>query len=158
MKPIICAALIAGLAISSPAMAHTKQSATHRTDPSIVCLIGVVDKNSVKRFTDLIAESMDKVIELKIAVTQSTNGEERYYVSVSGERLEISGGDPMDSPFEVLINGPTGTTMDMLAVDGFYLVKSGGMHAAGALSWGLTPVDEASIRLNPSIHIVRKKF
>lgn len=46
----------------------------------------------------------------------------------------------------------------MLTVDGFYLIKSGGMHAAGAVSVGAEPVSEASLRLNPNVRLVMRQF
>lgn len=117
---------------------------------------GHIDENTFEKFTDIISFNTDKIIELKLTVERSRKDQERYYVGVGESQLTISGGDPMDSPREVVINGPAGTTADMLTVDGFYLVKSGGMHAAGALSWGLVPVDEAVIRLNPKVSILKR--
>jgi hypothetical protein len=98
------------------------------------------------------------VIGLDITVDRTEAADGTYNASLSEGRLIISSGDPLNAPEELVVNGSVGTTWDMWRIDGFYLIKSGGMHAAGALSWGAEPVDEAAIRLNPNLHIIRRPF
>ena len=127
---------------------------------TIVIYEGLVDGKSAERFTNLISANTDKIIGLKIAVEKSTDADKRYYSDVSEDQLNVTSGDPTDAPVEVLINGGLGTTMAgaFYTADGFYLIKSGGSHAAGAVSFGAEPVSEASIRLNARIRLVRRRF
>jgi len=83
-----------------------------------------------------------------------------YYAASNDGHFTISAGNPMDGSSELLVNGPVGTTTAgaFYTVDGFYLIKSGGSHAAGAISYGAMPVDEASIKLNPRVVIIHKQF
>lgn len=157
---IWAAAALALVVCSGATQATPAQKAVHHPAGTVtlVSYSGTVDAQTFDKFTDVISASTDKVIELKLLVERSAKDQDRYYVGVGDGELSISGGDPMDHPCEVLIHGPIGTTADMLTIDGFYLVKNGGMHAAGALSWGLVPVDEATVRLNPKIRIVKKEF
>jgi hypothetical protein len=144
------------------AQAAAPKKAIHRpvlsSAVTLLSYSGEINAQAFDKFTEIISANTDKVIELKVTVERSKKSQDRYYVSLGDDQLTISGGDPMDSPREVVINGPVGTTVDMLKIDGFYLVKDGGMHAAGALSWGLVPVDEATIRLNPKIRIAKREF
>jgi hypothetical protein len=117
---------------------------------------GVVDGKSAERFLDLIGKSEDQIIGLKVQA--DTIETPLYSVIVDGEQLVITAGDPLDAPREVVVNGDTGSSLAYHLIDGFYLIKFGGSHAAGALSWGAIPVDEAKIRLDPNIRIVRKQF
>ena len=102
----------------------------------------------------------DKVIGLKLTVAKSKDSDKRFYSDLSGNQLNITSGDPSDGSMEVVINKGLGKTMAGMfyTVDGFYLIKSGGSHAGGALSYGALPVDEATIRLNPKIRLISRKF
>lgn len=148
------------LVLSGAPAAVAKAPVRHSTARSVTVVIyeGIVDAKSAQRFVNLISENTDKVIGLKLVVEPSREGEERYFVSRGDDDLTITVGDPFDGPVELVINGPTGRTMAMHTVDGFYLIKSGGMHTAGAISFGARPADEAKIRLNPNIRIVTRKF
>lgn len=119
-----------------------------------------MDAKSAERLTDLISANTDKVIGLKLSVEKSTDSDKRYYSSLSDNQLNITSGDPMDAPVEVIINDGVGTTTAgaFYTADGFYLIKSGGTHAAGAVSFGALPVSEATIRLNPHINLITKHF
>jgi hypothetical protein len=66
----------------------------------------------------------------------------------------------LDGPVEVIINRGVGTTAAgaFYTADGFYLIKSGGSHAAGAMSFGAMPINEATIRLNPRIRLIMRPF
>ncbi|THD35724.1 MAG: hypothetical protein E7773_10275 [Sphingomonas sp.] len=123
---------------------------------TVIVYTGVVSATNAERFTDLVAANTDKIIGLKITVERSRDTDKRYFTSRDGNQLNITSGDPMNAPVEVLINSGLGTTMDMDTADGFYLIKSGGMHAAGALSFGTEAVNESQLRLNPRVRIVTK--
>ena len=154
--------LLAALAIS----AHSSQASPVRTRlkvnsvQEIVIYTGLVDANSAKRLTAIVANNTDKVIGLKLTVAKSKDSDKRFYSDLSGNQLNITSGDPSDGSMEVVINKVLGKTMAGMfyTVDGFYLIKSGGSHAGGALSYGALPVDEATIRLNPKIRLISRKF
>lgn len=127
---------------------------------SIVIYDGLVDAKSAKRLMDLALANIDKVIGLKLTVVVSKRSDKRYFSETDDGRLVIATGDFADAPIELVVNGNIGTTAAgaFYTVDGFYLIKSGGSHAAGAVSYGALPVDEATIRLNPGIKLVTKKL
>lgn len=128
----------------------------HSAQRTILLYEGVVDGKSAERFLDLISKNEDKIIGLKVQT--DTVDTPRYSTIIDGDQLVITAGDPLDAPREIVVNGPTSRSLTAYLVDGFYLIKFGGSHAAGALSWGAIPVDEAKIRLDPKIRIVRKSF
>jgi hypothetical protein len=130
----------------------------HVSARTVTVYEGMVDAKSAARLFQIVERSRDKVIGLKITVDNAEPGNDRYDAGMDENRLIISSGDPMNAPVELVVSGPIGTTWNMHAVDGFYLIKFGGMHAAGAMSWGAEPVDEAKIRLNPSVRIVTEPF
>lgn len=144
-------------AVSSTQVAARHRAMHHRFSATINSYRGVVDQKSFDRFDDLMWHNLDKVIELKVQIEHIKDGT-GFTADVSDGRLIISAPDKDGRDMEVVVNGPVGSTMDMLALDGFYLVKNGGMHAAGALSVGLNPVPEASIRLAPHIRIINHEF
>ena len=154
--------LLAALAISAHSLQASPVRTPQRVTPvqEIVIYTGLVDASSAKRLTAIIANNTDKVIGLKLSVAKSKDSDKRYYSDLSGNRLNITSGDPSDGSMEVIINSGLGTTMAgiFFTVDGFYLIKSGGSHAGGALSYGALPVDEATIRLNPKIRLISRQF
>lgn len=156
-KMTVCAAFVF-LVPANPLVTQAKSPPARSAVRIITVYKGVVDAKSVDRFLSTMSGKTDKIIGLKIAVERSRDSDSQYYVGRSDGRLVISGGDPMDSPKELVVNGPTGTTMDLFTVDGFYLIKSGGMHAGGALSYGAIPVDEATLRLRNGIRFVERPF
>ena len=134
-----------------------------RAQPSIRTIViytGVVDARSAERLTNIVSANTDKIIGLKLTVATSSDRDDRYYSSLDGEQLNITAGNPTDAPVEVIINDGVGTTAAgaFYTADGFYLIKSGGSHAAGALSFGAQIVKESSIRLNPRIRLITKPF
>jgi hypothetical protein len=157
MVPIARTSLAVTLLFTSmlpwPAKAPAQNAST-----TIVVYTGHVDAQSAERFLGLISGSRDSVIGLDVTVQPSDDADTRYASGRDGSRLVISSGDPLNAPQEVVINGPVAQTWDMWRVDGFYLIKFGGMHAAGAMSWGALPVDEAALRLNPAIRVIRRPF
>ena len=154
--------LLAALTIST----HSSQARSVRPRQAvasareIVIYSGLVDEKSAERLTAIIANNTDKVIGLKISVAKSKDSDKNYYSDLADGQLNITSGDPSDSPMEVIISGGLGTTMAGLffTADGFYLIKSGGSHAGGALSYGAVPVDEATIRLNSKIRLITRHF
>lgn len=155
MRRTAIAVMLAFSSVAPAPAAVQHKAARHRFAAVVNSYSGAVNKASFDRFDDVMWKNVDKVIELKVQF-ESKDGS-GFTAYASNDRLVLSGKrDGRDS--EVVVDGPVGTTMDMFALDGFYLVKNGGMHAQGALSIGLVPVPEASIRLNPHIRIIRHQF
>jgi hypothetical protein len=76
-------------------------------------------------------------------------------LAVSGsenQRLIIYKRD--NTEVELVINGGVHWQHGGWNVDGFYLVKPGGLHQ-GISSFGLMQTDEAAVRLNPAVRFVR---
>jgi hypothetical protein len=152
----LAAVSVAGtVAYMTPLATHDDERPAIKT---VVLYSGVVDAKSAQHFMDTIYQNEDAVIGLQLGVVKSDPSNDRYFVIVDDGKLNIAVGDPMNAPQEVLINGGLGSSHDLYLVDGFYLIKNGGQHAAGALSVGAMPVDEATLRLNPYIRIVKKSF
>lgn len=152
---------LVGIGVASAATIGAFQTAAEAElarRQTLVIYTGTVDAGSAERLLDLIGDSTDKIIGLKLIVERSKESDERYFTNLHEGRLNITEGDPLAGPRELIVNGGIGTTWDMWTVDGFYLIKSGGMHAAGALSYGAVPVDEADIRLNANTRLVEREF
>jgi hypothetical protein len=145
---------------ASPAYGQEIGSDTFNPTEAVDVILyeGLVDSASAERFVEAITQAQDTVIGLNVSVEPSGENDDRYYASLSDGRLVVTSGDPLNAPQEIVVNGDIGRSWDMWRVDGFYLIKFGGMHAAGAMSWGALPVDEASLRLNPNVRIVRRPF
>lgn len=158
-RPTLWLSVVA-LALMPMQTVSAKASRAHSAGQTIVIYTGTVDASSAERLTTLIEGNIDKIIGLKLAVVESRDSDARYYSALSDNQLNITSGDPMDAPTEVVINGGIGTTGAgaFYTVDGFYLIKSGGSHAGGAVSVGAVPVNEATIRLNPRIRLITKPF
>ena len=81
-----------------------------------------------------------------------------YLADADGPQFVISKSDlQRGNGIEVVTNGTVGRDAGMFTLDGIYIVKAGGMHQ-GIASFGLQPVDEATVRLNPSVKIVERPF
>ena len=148
------------LTLSGAAGLSAKARPAKSSIRTIIIYTGMVDARSAERLTAIVSANTDKIIGLKLTVAQSTDRDDRFYSSLEGEQLNITSGDPMDAPVEVIISDGVGTTTAgaFYTADGFYLIKSGGSHAAGALSFGAQIVNEASIRLNPRIRLIKRPF
>lgn len=128
----------------------------------VVMYTGEVNVNTAANFTNTISNNLDKVIGLKVYVDPGKDADlERnaYLVGYDHEQFSVWKGKPGESGggIEVVRNGLIDRTMGFYVIDGFYIVKSGGLHQ-GTLSYGLQPVDEAVVRLNPAVKVVQRPF
>lgn len=147
------------LCMAAAGVAGAKASAHHggvTAQKVIVLYDGSVDASTSDRLLDLISKSEDQIIGLKLWV--DTNETKRFSAMMDQNQLIITTGDPLDAPRELVVNGDIERSMSGWLIDGFYLMKFGGSHAAGALSWGAIPVDEAKVRFDRGLRIVRKPF
>lgn len=115
----------------------------------ITVLKGEVDDANLQRVSSLIADANDSVIGLKLRF--NTPGNDQWSVAVQDD----DSGYIFDGEIELNVSGGAFWVNGALSLDGFWLVKYGGMHQ-GILSFGLQPVDEAQIRLNTGIRLVEQ--
>lgn len=118
--------------------------------PAIIRLVGAIAQDNSASFANTISENEDKIIGIKVSVEPGeTDG---YLVNKGDDYLGITAGE-----FELVVQSGYRWEHGGYVVDGFYLVKGGGMHQ-GIISYGLEPVDEGTLRANPSVRIVDKNF
>ncbi len=146
-----CTAL---LALAAPACAPTPADAAARASRTLLRMTGTVTPDNAAAFTAFVAKHQDKVIGLQVRVTPGTPSDfkARHYMAEITDRLFVvfkrgdnEGGIEIVAPKAeaVWLHGD-------YVLDGFYVVKSGGMHQ-GTLSYGLQKTDEGVIRANPDV-------
>lgn len=120
-----------------------------KDERTITVLRGEVDDVNLQQVSSLIADANDNVIGLKLRFNPPQN--DRWSVEIQDE----GGGYVFDGEIELNVSGGACWVNGALSLDGFWLVKYGGMHQ-GILSFGLQRVDEAQIRLNTGIRLVER--
>lgn len=130
-------------------MSHSAPPARH-----IRRLTGQLTNENYALLERVVFDELDYVIGLDLMIQETPDRQPagRMVACCSDRRMTLykvdgSGGS------EIIINGGLSRQWAMWRADGFYLVKSGGMQQ-GICSIGLTPTDEALIRLNPAIKII----
>lgn len=123
--------------------------ATATDGRTITVLSGEVDDANLQRVCLLIADAKDQVIGLKLRFNPPVT--DRWSVEIQS----VGDGYIFDGEIELIVSGGANWINGALALDGFWLVKYGGMHQ-GVLSFGLHPVDEAQIRLNIGVRLAHK--
>jgi hypothetical protein len=121
-----------------------------------------VNARTADRFLQLVSRNVDKVIGLKVYVDPNTDEQferDGYLALYSENQLSVSKGPPGigGGGIEVVKNGLIDRTMGFYVIDGFFIVKGGGVHQ-GVASFGLQPVDEAAVRLNPAVKLIERPF
>lgn len=159
MRNFFAAAAIIAM-IASP-VSSTPNKRVAPSERNIVTYTGEVNAGSAERFNNLISENVDKVIGLQVLVDPSSSTDfdnHGYLANVLDGQMVISKTDPVQGGgTEVVTNAPVQWMMGGLSIDGFFVVKPGGLNQ-GIASFGLQPVDEAAVRLNPAVKIVNKPF
>lgn len=155
-------AVKAALLTSSSGEAQKRKPAQRPSARIVIVYTGEVNARTADRFLTTVSRNVDKVIGVKILVEPSRDGElERtgYLALFTDDQLGISMTDPkgLKGGVEVVKNGPVQRMMGEYSVDGMFLVKPGGLNQ-GVASFGLKPVDEATVRLNPAVRIVERPF
>jgi len=106
------------------------------------------------KFIEVISSHTDQIVGLKLRVEKESSEVERatgFSARESDEGyLLISYYVTGEEGYEVLINDGYNWQHGGWDVDGFYIVKPGGSHQ-GQSSFGLVPVDDAQVRLNPAV-------
>jgi hypothetical protein len=160
-KSIAWALALTAFSTSSAAAPHRAHMAASR---NVVTYTGQINVRTADRFLQLVSRNLDKVIGLKVFVDPSTGAqfEKSGYLALydeNGRQLSVSKGPPggLEGGIEVVKNGLIDRTMGFYVIDGFFIVKSGGVHQ-GVVSYGLQPVDEAAVRLNPAVKLTERPF
>lgn len=114
---------------------------------------GNVALTTVDAFSNAIDERLDNVIGLKVRIEPPSPAELRggYYADADEGYLNVGlSAGVGEGGYEIIIREGFRWEHGGWVVDGFYLVKSGGMHQ-GIISYGLDRVDEATARLNSAV-------
>ena len=120
--------------------------------PPVQRLVGNIGPANAVRALAMIADNQDKIIGLQIGVAGGSDEQfAKFGYLVSNDEPDyflVSAGK--DGGYEVLVKNGYRWEHGGYVIDGFYLVKSGGMHQ-GTLSYGLEPVSEADVRLRRTV-------
>jgi hypothetical protein len=159
-------ARLAAFALATVVVGSTSMAAPVHRHPAaarvVVMYTGEVNVNTAAKFTTTVSNNLDKVIGLKVYVDPGNDADlekNAYLVGYDNNQFSVWKGKPGESGggIEVVRNGLIDRTMGFYVIDGFYIVKSGGLHQ-GTLSYGLQPVDEGVVRLNPAVKVVQRPF
>lgn len=124
----------------------------------IPVITGAPNFQNANRFIGAVSSRTDQIVGLKLRVEKNSSEVESatgFSARQSDEGYLLISYYVEGEGYEVLINGGYGWQNGGWDVDGFYIVKPGGSHQ-GQASFGLRPVDDAQVRLNPAVrfHIV----
>lgn len=151
------AALVFGAALTClaiPTVAPLTVEAAGRPRLTLLRMTGTVTADNAASFTEFVAKHQDKVIGLQVHVTPGTQADftAKHYMAQTDDRLFVifKRGDNNGGIEVVAPKGEAGWLHGDYVLDGFYVVKSGGMHQ-GTLSYGLEKTDEGAIRANPDV-------
>lgn len=162
LRTLLPAAAALLLAASTAALAQ-EPAATLR----IPKLTGnVVEANAFATF-GAIAEREDSIIGLKLWVDPSAVDapEPQIYIvappTAEGNAFTLFARDAADETSGIELVLPQAEDVMWMhgshVIDGFFLVKSGGMNQ-GILSYALKPVDEAAVLLSPKALVVEERI
>ena len=133
-------------------------------------LTGTITGANGDEFLHEVAAHLDNVVGIKVGLHghkgQDMSKPSLYADDDGGDQLVIYvrpgvlPGKDYPEPSETELVIPKGSYRwehGGFIVDGFFLVKSGGIHQ-GTASFGLEPADEAAIRSNPGIRVADRAF
>lgn len=157
MKALVGLALGAALAcIAVSAVGSPAAEAADCARLTLLRMTGTVTADNAAAFTEFVAKHQDKVIGLQVRIAPGTPTDftAKHYLAEVDERLFVvfkRGAD--EGGIEVVApKDEAGWLHGEYVLDGFYVVKSGGMHQ-GTLSYGLEKTDEGIIRTNPNVTV-----
>lgn len=149
----------ASVFMTTTADARRPKSVVRPAVRTVIVYTGEVNDQTVDRFLTAISNNVDKVIGVRVVVYPGegeADSRSGYYSSYDDEQLVISQ-TGLDGGIEVVKNGPSDRVMGGYGIDGMFIVKPGGTHQ-GVSSFGLISVDEAAVRLNPTVRVVERSF
>jgi hypothetical protein len=128
--------------MSTPALRHVR------------VLEGSITAENFDRVAEIVMDELHDVIGLQLRqeVWPDDTDPPLQVYSMDTGRLVIFKRDGTE--VELVINGGIAWQHGGWNIDGFYMVKPGGTHQ-GVSSFGLIQTDEAAVRLNPAIRLVR---
>ncbi len=108
-------------------------------------LVGAVTAGNADRYTTFISDRLDQVVALRLRVTPGTVPDfkaSNYLAEVSGDLFMVfKRSSATDGGIEVVLpKGEARLVGGAYVIDGFFVVRSGGMHQ-GTLSYGLERID-----------------
>ncbi|MEJ2818507.1 DUF2939 domain-containing protein [Caulobacter sp. CCG-8] len=116
-------------------------------------LSGEVDAAHAEAFLSKVADHLDGIVGVQVWIEPSEGPEATYQVGQDDDRLVIS-----NETYELLApKGAWRWEHGRYVVDGFFLVKNGGVHQ-GVSSLGLEAVSESAVRLKPNLTVVDAGF
>ena len=141
--------------ISSPAQARPVPKKT------IYKYVGTVNSANANYFMSRVADNVDKIIGIQIAVDRGDSdvpggGDSSYlvYQDQKSGQFSASKTDADGGGIELVVPAIEANFQHGdYVIDGFYMVKAGGVHQ-GVASFGLEKVDESEILLNQHLKIV----
>lgn len=139
-------ALVADTSTSPPVAAAPQAE-------QMIRLSGEVDPAHAEAFLSKVADHVDGIVGVQVWIEPSEGGDTTYQVGQDDERLVIS-----NQTYELLApKGAWRWEHGRYVVDGFFLVKSGGVHQ-GVSSLGLEAVSESAVRLKPDVAVLDAGF
>lgn len=117
-------------------------------------LEGSLTADNFDRVTEIVVDELNYVLGLQLRQEVWPDEIDPPLVVSAGENRQLVIYKRDDAQVELVINGGVSWRHGGWNVDGFYIVKPGGTHQ-GIASFGLIQAEEAAIRLNPAIRIVR---
>ena len=156
--PLLRNALIALLVCVAQAHAASGPSARQRV-ATIPKYVGRITPRNVGILLTDVAARRDRIIGLQIQIAPSGPGDPKGYIVDRDDRLFVISADVKttfaDDGLEVVAPKDEASFLHgWWILDGFYVVKSGGIHQ-GAASFGLEKVNEGAVLLSPK-YIVRR--
>ena len=150
--------LIAALLVGVPSVALSAPK-HHHAGQIIPKFVGMVDASNVERFLNAVGDNQDKIIGIRVAfdgmrpAKEPANG---YAADADDDQFVISYGT-LESPGIEMVAPKSEASWQhgSYVLDGFYVVKSGGMHQ-GTLSYGLEKVDEGTVLLSTKYRVVER--
>lgn len=116
-------------------------------------LSGEVDAAHADAFLAKVADHLDGIVGVQVWIEPTEEGDATYQVGQDDERLVVS-----NETYELLApKGAWRWEHGRYVVDGFFLVKNGGVHQ-GVSSLGLEPMSESAVRLKPNLTVVDAGF
>jgi hypothetical protein len=113
---------------------------------------GTFPSTESARFFEAVTDDCNRVVGLSLVVEPTEDHADAQVFAHGSEKLVLSRRDS-NGGTELNINGGFRWEHGSWIVDGFYLVKPGGMFQ-GISCFGLLAADEAAIRLDSSVRIV----
>jgi hypothetical protein len=137
----------------APVAAATAPPAAAPAGEQVTRLSGEVDAAHAEAFLSKVADHVDGIVGVQVWIEPSEGSDATYQVGQDDDRLVIS-----NETYELLApQSAWRWEHGRYVIDGFFLVKSGGVHQ-GVSSVALEAVSESAVRLKPNLTVVDSGF